>query len=204
MTAVLALVLFAIMFLVLFVARSVIQKRRTGDAGIRATVLDASFGSLEWFAGWMLIAAILTAVAAPVAELAGLAPWTGSGWVRGAGAAITIVGIGLAFLAQLSMGDSWRIGVDVDEQTDLVTTGAFAIVRNPIFSSVIVVGIGLATMVPNPISAVGVLLPIGAIEMQIRGVEEPHLRELHGQRYAEYEGRVGRLLPTASRTADGR
>ena len=37
--------------------------------------------------------------------------------------------------AQLAMGDSWRIGVDPDERTELVTGGPFASVRNPIFSA---------------------------------------------------------------------
>lgn len=199
MMAVLALVIFGVMFVVVFVGRSVIQKRRTGDSGIRAGVLGAAIGSIEWLAGWLLVAAMLTAVAAPVAELAGLAPWTDSAWVRGAGTVVAIGGIGLTFMAQLSMGDQWRIGVDETERTDLVTSGVFGVVRNPIFSAMIVVAVGLAAMVPNPISAVGVVLLVLAIEMQIRAVEEPHLRRLHGDRYADYEAQVGRLVPQIGR-----
>lgn len=191
----LALVIFAAMFLVVFVLRSVIQKRRTGDTGIRAGVLDAPVGSLEWIAGLMLVVAILTAVGAPVAELAGLEPWTESNWFRGIGALIALAGTTLTFLSQLSMGDSWRIGIDPNERTHLVTNGAFRIVRNPIFSAVIVVAVGLAMMVPNPISATGIALVISAIELQVRAVEEPHLRELHGQQYKDYEAQVGRFLP---------
>ena len=196
----LALVIFGVMFLVVFVARSVIQKRRTGDTGVRAGVLGAAPGSVEWLAGWMLVAALLTPVAAPVAELAGLAPWTDATWVRSVGAGIAVVATGLTFLAQLNMGDEWRIGVDESEQTDLVTTGVFGFVRNPIFSALILAAAGLAVMVPNPISAVGVVLLIAAIEMQVRSVEEPHLRRLHGDSYADYEARVGRLVPRFGRT----
>lgn len=193
--AVLALVIFVAMFLVVFVLRSVIQKRRTGDSGIRAGVLSAAVGSIEWLAGWMLVAAMVTAVAAPVAEIAGLEPWTDSGWVRGAGAAIAVIGTGLTLFAQLSMGDEWRIGVDASERTDLVTTGVFAMVRNPIFSAMIITAVGLAVMVPNPISVAGVLLLIMAIEMQVRSVEEPYLRRIHGDHYAAYETQVPRLVP---------
>jgi protein-S-isoprenylcysteine O-methyltransferase Ste14 len=32
-------------------------------------------------------------------------------------------------------GASWRIGVDPDERTTLVTSGPFAIARNPIFTA---------------------------------------------------------------------
>lgn len=199
MMAILALAIFSVMFLVVFVARSVVQKRRTGDTGLRAGVLGAAPWTMEWLAGWLLVAALLTAVAAPVAELAGLAPWTDVTWIRLVGAAIAVLGTALTFLAQLNMGDEWRIGVDTEEQTGLVTDGVFAIVRNPIFSALIVAAVGLAVMVPNPISLIGVVLLIVAIEMQVRSVEEPHLRRLHGEQYAAYEARVGRLIPGVGR-----
>ncbi len=172
---VLALVLFTIMFLVVFVARTAIQKHRTGDSGIRTGALDARAGSTEWLAGWMLVVAMVAGLAAPIAEMAGLAPWIDDGWVRSIGGLVAAIGIAAAFLAQLSMGDQWRIGVDNEEQTELVTSGAFGVVRNPIFSAMIVVALGLAVMVPNPISAAGLGLLIAAIELQIRSVEEPYL-----------------------------
>jgi protein-S-isoprenylcysteine O-methyltransferase Ste14 len=42
------------------------------------------------------------------------------------------LGLAGSLLAQLAMGDSWRIGVDESEKTELVTAGPFAVVRNPI------------------------------------------------------------------------
>jgi protein-S-isoprenylcysteine O-methyltransferase Ste14 len=99
----------------------------------------------------------------------------------------------------MSMGTQWRIGIDTDEQTGLVTDGAFGIVRNPIFSAMIVAGVGLALMVPNPISILGVVLLIAAIELQVRYVEEPHLRRLHNDAYTAYALRVGRFLPGIGR-----
>ncbi len=197
--AVLELVLFGVMFLVILVARTVVQKRRTGDSGIRAGVLGASFGSIEWVAGWLLVIALPSGVVAPVAEMAGLDPWFSSVWLRGAGAVIAATGIGLTFVSQLSMGDEWRIGVDPDEETALVTSGAFTVIRNPIFGCMILTGAGLAILVPNAISAVGFVLLVAAIELQVRFVEEPHLRRLHGEIYGAYAARVGRLFPGVGR-----
>lgn len=197
--AVLGLVLFGVMFLVVFVVRTAVQKRRTGDSGIRAGVLETSFGSIEWVAGWLLVIALLAGIAAPVAEMAGVDPWFASRWVRSAGAMIAAAGIGLTFLSQLSMGDEWRIGVDPGEETGLVTSGAFAVIRNPIFGCMIVAGAGLTILVPNLISAVGFVLLVAAIELQIRFVEEPHLRRLHGDTYSAYTSRVGRLFPGVGR-----
>jgi len=199
MIAVAALIMFVVMFLVVFVLRIVVQKRRTGDSGVRAGVLGSSIGSLEWFAGWLLVLALLAAVAAPIAEIIGLEPITSSSWIRGAGTVVAALGIAVTFVAQISMGSEWRIGVDPEERTGLVTDGAFEIVRNPIFSSLLLSAAGLALMVPNPISLVGLVLLTVAIELQVRCVEEPHLRRLHGPAYATYEARVGRFVPGLGR-----
>lgn len=197
--AVLALIMFLVMFIVVFVLRTIIQTRTTGDSGVRAGVLSSSAGSIEWVAGWLLIVALLAGLAAPICELTGLDPITTNAWVRVAGAVIALTGIALTFTAQMNMGTEWRIGIDETEATGLVTDRAFTIVRNPIFSAMVVVAVGLALMIPNPISIAGVIALIAAIELQVRFVEEPHLRNLHGTAYADYEARVGRFLPLVKR-----
>ncbi len=45
--------------------------------------------------------------------------------------------------SQLTMGASWRVGLDRSETTGLITTGPFNRVRNPIYTSMIVMAIGL-------------------------------------------------------------
>ena len=198
--AVAALVMFVVMFLVVFVARSLIQKRATGDDGIRAGVLGAAVGSLEWLAGWLLVVAFLAGLAAPIAEIAGIEPTITTGWLRGAGVIVAGLGIVVTFLAQNNMGAEWRIGIDTNEHTGLVTDGAFGLVRNPIFTAMIFTATGLALMVPNPISITGLILLIAAIELQVRFVEEPHLRRLHGNDYKSYASRVGRFMPGIGRS----
>ncbi|MEZ5380226.1 MAG: isoprenylcysteine carboxylmethyltransferase family protein [Microthrixaceae bacterium] len=196
--AALALAMFAVMFLVIFVLRTVVQRRTTGDSGLRPGGLTAALGSVEWLAAWLLVLALVAAFVAPILELTGVEPLTDSVWVRGAGTALAAAGIALTFAAQLSMGSEWRIGVDPDERTGLVTDGAFQIVRNPIFSAMALSAVGLALMVPNAASIVGVVAFAAAVELQVRYVEEPHLRKLHGEAYARYEASVGRFVPRPS------
>ncbi len=52
---------------------------------------------------------------------------------------LQFIGIGLlllslvwTILAQIQMGDSWRIGIDEEKQTSLVRSGLFGVSRNPI------------------------------------------------------------------------
>lgn len=154
--AVAALVLFAAMMVVLGAVRRQIQLHRTGDTGNRRTLRPD--GSLEW---WALAAAdvgyLMVGVGAPVSHLAGLPPLAvlDHPMVRGVGVAIAVLGIALAFGAQLSLGDSWRIGIDEAERTPLITAGAFRVVRNPVFTAVIVAFLGMALMVPNPVAVAG-------------------------------------------------
>jgi protein-S-isoprenylcysteine O-methyltransferase Ste14 len=109
------------------------------------------------------------------------------------------VGFAATFAAQLAMGSSWRIGVAEGEITPLVTTGPFAIVRNPIFAAMLVAALGLALMVPNALALAAFVVAVVAIELQVRLVEEPHLVRAHGGLYRRYAARVGRFVPGVGR-----
>jgi protein-S-isoprenylcysteine O-methyltransferase Ste14 len=198
---VLALVLYATWFALAFGLRTLVQLRRTGDSGFRG--VSGRLGSVEWVAGAGFTVALLIGVAAPVADLLGLdrIDLADRPAVRLAGIVVAMVGIVLTLLAQLSMGDSWRIGVDDGERTALVDRGAFAVVRNPIFSAMVVTAVGLAVMVPNALSVIGLVALLGALELQVRVIEEPYLRTVHGRSYETYAARVGRFVPGVGRLA---
>ncbi len=193
--AVAALVLYGIWFALTIGLRTVIQLRRTGDTGFKG--LGGRPGSVEWIAGVGFTVALLVGVAGPVAALAGLDPLgvLDAGWIPWAGLVVAGLGVVLTLLAQLSMGDSWRIGVDETEITEMVTGGAFAVVRNPIFSAMLVTAVGLAAMVPNVVALVGLVALVVALELQVRFVEEPYLATVHGEAYERYRRDVGRFVP---------
>ncbi|UMG94907.1 isoprenylcysteine carboxylmethyltransferase family protein [Nocardioides sp. TF02-7] len=190
-----ALGLLALYVLVGFGIRTVVQVRRTGDSGFRG--LSGSPGTAEWWAGILFAAALLTAVLGPGAGLLGLEAVGPLADPRVAvlGIGLTLLGIVGTFLTQLSMGDNWRVGVDEDEHTALVTHGPFALVRNPIFTAMIVTGAGIALIVPNVIALLGWIVLVVAIELQVRVVEEPYLLRHHGDDYRGYLASVGRFLP---------
>lgn len=192
-----ALILYAAWFVLAFGLRTLLALRRTGDSGWRG-LSGRPFG-LEWSAGVLFVVALVIGAAAPIAALAGMDPLVDSDAAAWTGAVIASIGVLLTLLAQLSMGESWRIGVDERERTALVTEGAFRLARNPIFSAMLVTAVGLTLMVPNALAAVGLAALIVALELQVRGVEEPYLASVHGQAYADYAARVGRFLPGVGR-----
>jgi protein-S-isoprenylcysteine O-methyltransferase Ste14 len=122
-----------------------------------------------------------------------------TGLARGIGLVLAIGGILGTFVAQLAMGDAWRVGVDESERTELVTSGPFALVRNPIYSAMLPTVAGLALLVPNVLSIGAALALLLALELQTRGVEEPYLLRTHGRDYADYAGQVGRFVPGIGR-----
>ncbi len=110
-----------------------------------------------------------------------------------------VVGIAATVYAQIDMGDSWRIGVDDTETTTLVRSGVFGVVRNPIFSAMVVFWLGTTLITPNVVSIVGYLVVVVSIELQVRLVEEPYLARLHGDEYRGYARSVGRFVPNVGR-----
>jgi protein-S-isoprenylcysteine O-methyltransferase Ste14 len=189
------------LYLVLaFGLRSAVQMRRTGSTGFRG--ISGPPGSLEWSAGVLFGVALIVGVLAPVLDVAGaLEPIDVLDGPVGHALGLALFGLGLAatLYAQLAMGESWRVGVDESERTDLVTHGPFAVVRNPIFAAMVPASLGLTLMVPNVVGLIGFVALVVALEIQVRLVEEPYLRKAHGDDYASYVGRTGRFAPGLGR-----
>ena len=183
-----------------FGLRSVVQRRRTGSTGFKG-VSGRPF-SLEWSAGVLFAVALAIGVLAPFLDLTGaLAPIEELNGTGAHVAGLLLFGAGLAatLYAQIAMGESWRVGVDDAERTELVTDGPFALVRNPIFAAMVPTSLGLALMVPNVVALAGFIALLAALEIQVRLVEEPYLRRVHGQAYSSYAARTGRFAPRLGR-----
>lgn len=192
--AVVALVGLALFGLLAFGWRALIQYRRTGDAGFRGFSREP----IELVSGLGFVLAMICVVLGPVLDLTKaleLIDVLSAPAFQVAGIVVFGVGLALTLLAQLQMGRSWRVGVDPNERTELVTHGVFGYVRNPIFSSMVLAFVGVALMVPNVVAWAAVALLIVGLEVQVRFVEEPYLARVHGDRYETYMRRAGRFLP---------
>jgi protein-S-isoprenylcysteine O-methyltransferase Ste14 len=201
--AVLALVLIAVWLLLVAGLRTLIQIQCTGDAS--APRLRDRPGSPQWWARLLSGVGFACAVAAPLAELAGLdpIPLLDRTLARVAGAVLAVLGIAATLAAQLAMGSSWRPDVDPAARTALVTTGPFRLVRNPIFTATAATAAGLALLVPNLLAAAMLVAFLAALQLQVRLVEEPYLHRVHGSAYAKYAARTGRFLPWIGRHRPG-
>lgn len=188
-----ALAIYAAWLFAAFGVRTALHWRKTGDSGWRG--LSGRFGSAEWLAGVLFVVALVVGVLGPTLVLWGHKEIARSSVVGIVGSALALFGVGLTVAAQLSMRDSWRIGVDSSERTELRTTGLFGAVRNPIFSAMALTATGLMLMVPTVVSLVGLFALFVALQLQVRVVEEPYLLRTHGEFYEKYCRSAGRFVP---------
>lgn len=184
-------------FLLAFVWRSVLVYRRTGKNPVVLPAQDNAYGYVGR-AFKVVIAAVATVVTLNAA-LPDASDWLGrlaflhvqalhvTGWT------LLIASLVWLLVAQAQMGDSWRVGIDSNNATALVSTGLFSVSRNPIFLAMRVNLGGLFFVLPS--GATLAILVAGEILMQLQvRLEEAHLAALHGEPYAQYTARVRRWL----------
>ena len=197
----LAAIMLAVFVVLTFFVRVAIQLRRTGTTGLIG--LRKGAGPLEYLSGLLFLGGMAMAIVSiqlvlkddldPIAALDVDA-------LHVLGIALATIGGLSVFGAQLGMGASWRIGVRDDQGTDLVTGGWFSLIRNPIYTAMMVGWTGFSLMVPTWLAFAAVIAIVLGLELQVRLVEEPYLRRTHASEYAAYASRVGRFVPGVGRS----
>lgn len=109
-------------------------------------------------------------------------------WIATALFAVSLL---ISVVAQLQMGQSWRVGVPSDGPGEMVTTGLFAYSRNPVFIGFIGAALALFLWSPHMLSAVALIMIWLLAMVQVR-LEEDAMRQAHGDAYEHYAAHVGR------------
>ena len=109
--------------------------------------------------------------------------------------AIVICSISLIWfgITLITFGNSFRIGIDEKTNNKLITTGTFAISRNPVFLTFIVFFLGVFLTYSNMITLLFLLLLMMMAHRQILR-EEKFLKNHYGKEYEDYCTKVRRYL----------
>lgn len=109
------------------------------------------------------------------------------------GLALLHISLAWIIFAQLDMGKSWRIGIDTENETELVTNRIFSISRNPIFLGMICSILAIFFIIPNILTFAVLMLSYFIIQIQVR-LEEEFLFKQHREAYTIYKLKVRRWL----------
>ena len=112
------------------------------------------------------------------------------GWL---GVASCILGLLLFFLSLVSFGKSFRVGIDEEKPGRLITTGVFAISRNPVYTAFGFILVGIFLIFLNWVLLLYVIAGFWLFNRQVL-LEEESLKKIYGDEYVEYCRRVRRYL----------
>lgn len=188
---------FIIYFGLAFVLKSVIVARRIGKNPLVLPKDDSAFGLIGLYFKLTLVAMFLYVLAfaffpawhdnfLPIISIDNLT-------IKYIGLGLLAIALIWTIIAQAHMKNSWRIGIDTETKTELVTAGLFRLSRNPIFFGMILSLLGLFLTTPNALTGLFLILGYILIQIQIR-LEEEFLTKEHGQNYLTYRQKVRRLI----------
>jgi protein-S-isoprenylcysteine O-methyltransferase Ste14 len=114
-------------------------------------------------------------------------------------ALLLLNGAALFRWSSLTMGRNWSLVARMRTDHELVTTGPFAVVRHPIYVSMLLFLLALAVATGHYLQLLWAV-PVFAIGTRIRIVEEEKLlRAAFGPAFDDYARRTGALFPKIGR-----
>jgi protein-S-isoprenylcysteine O-methyltransferase Ste14 len=114
-------------------------------------------------------------------------------WRAGLGLFLFALGLGFAIWARVNIGRNWGTPMSQKDEPELVTSGPYRLVRHPIYSGILVAGVGTAVGLSwLGLIAVGV---VGAYFVYSATVEEHYLTGQFPDTYPEYRRSTKMLVP---------
>jgi protein-S-isoprenylcysteine O-methyltransferase Ste14 len=111
------------------------------------------------------------------------------------GVALDLGGIGFAIWARVTLGNNWSgLVVTAKEGHELVQTGAYAIVRHPIYAGILLAMIGTALTQGRLASYIGLVAGLVAVVIRV-GIEEQLMSRQFPLAYEAYRQRTRKLIP---------
>ena len=186
-----------IFFFAVFLLRTAIVWQKTGINAFVLLKQGGTYGVIGVYFKLLPLASFLAVVSYSFfpSMYDFLAPfhWLENHLIVFVGIFFLIISLFWIWVAQTQMGNSWRIGIDEQRKTELITTGMFSISRNPIFLGMKVNLLGFFLVIPNAVTLTVVVTGFALIDIQVR-LEEQHLLNLNDDSYQNYYKKVRRWL----------
>jgi protein-S-isoprenylcysteine O-methyltransferase Ste14 len=114
-------------------------------------------------------------------------------WLAGVGLTLLAVGLGFAVWARVHIGRNWGTPMTRKDEPELVTSGPYRLVRHPIYSGILVAGVGTAVAL-SWLWLIAVALA-GIYFIYSATVEERYMTERFPEAYPAYRSSTKMLVP---------
>jgi protein-S-isoprenylcysteine O-methyltransferase Ste14 len=108
--------------------------------------------------------------------------------------AFVVVGAAFAIWARLTIGTNWSGMVTLKEDHELMQSGPYHLVRHPIYTGLLLMGVATAVNVDQPIAFAVVAVVIVMFFFKIR-LEEKLMTESFPDQYPQYRQKVKAIIP---------
>ena len=113
--------------------------------------------------------------------------------LQGFALVLFLMGLGLAVWARVHLGRNWRSPMSEKMDAELVTTGPYQYIRNPIYSGIILAAIGTSVAISWYWLVAAFLM--GVYLAYSANVEEQTMLHLFPSTYPEYKRSTKKLIP---------
>jgi protein-S-isoprenylcysteine O-methyltransferase Ste14 len=112
-----------------------------------------------------------------------------------AGALIVVAGLWVFRRAHKDLGRNWSVSLEIREKHKLVTTGLYAYVRHPMYSSFLLIALGQAFLLSNWVAGLAGLAGFAVLYFMRIGAEERMMADHFGDEYRAYAEGTKRIIP---------
>ena len=107
---------------------------------------------------------------------------------------LVVIGLGIAIVARRTLAENWSSVVDVKVGHELITTGIYGYVRHPIYTGVLLMGLGAVMAIGTMYMFLFFLAMVGFFWFKARQ-EEDLLTKHFPREYPAYKNRTKALIP---------
>ena len=117
-------------------------------------------------------------------------PW--AGWV---GAILELASMALFYCSHHELGRNWSVTLEIRDNHQLVTRGAYRYVRHPMYASFWLWATAQAFLLPNWLPGGSGLASVAGLYFSRIRKEEELMENAFGDDYRAYRARVGAIIP---------
>jgi protein-S-isoprenylcysteine O-methyltransferase Ste14 len=157
------------------------------------TAKPAARSRMGQFVGFRVALFVIAYLVIRAGVIKGHQPIVSDPVLQGIGTALFLMGLGLAVWARAYLGRNWGTPMSEKVDAELVTTGPYRYIRNPIYSGIILAGIG-TTVGVSWYWVVGVVL-LGAYFIYSATAESRIMERRFPETYPAYKRSTKMLIP---------